>query len=165
MTDAPKLSPCPFCGGTKLSVFPPNCKEDDEYDPKDNAQPIVRCYTCFAEILGKTWDHDMKSAVTAWNTRTDLIPAMLEAARREALEGAAAYHRRQIAGLEDQIAWNDEYKARTGSIGSGASENCRSKIYTHEMAIAALQALAASPPTPTPVDGGIGAETVGKGGA
>jgi len=69
MTDTPELLPCPFCGGTKLSVFPPNCKEDDEYDPGDNAQPVVRCYTCFAEILGKTWDHSMKSAIIAWNTR------------------------------------------------------------------------------------------------
>lgn len=130
MTDAPKLLPCPFCGGTKLSVFPPNCKEDDEYDPKDNAQPVVRCYTCFAEILGKTWDHDMKSAVTAWNTRADLIPAMLEAARREALEEAAKLI--------------DDFRRDPAHAGLGC-----------DAMISAIRALAVSPPTPTPVDGGL----------
>lgn len=143
MTEAPELLPCPFCGGTKLSVFPPNCKEDDEYDPKDNAQPIVRCYTCFAEAMGKTWDHGMKSAVAAWNTRTDLIPAMLEAARREAMEEAI---KRAMAFIADEI----EQRGKNRSV------------FLFNLYVQELRARAASLSTPTPVDGENSGDAGGK---
>jgi len=66
----PELKPCPFCGGNKTMVFPPNCTERGPYNRGDNAQPVVRCMTCFAEAMGKAWDDGMASAIAAWNTRS-----------------------------------------------------------------------------------------------
>lgn len=70
-----ELKPCPFCGGGKHMVLPPNCTKTDDYNPGDNAQPIVRCMTCFAEVMGSAWDFTKKSAVVAWNTRATIVGA------------------------------------------------------------------------------------------
>ena len=77
--------------------------------------------------------------------RVDLIPEMLEAARREALEEAAR-------------------KATSFLVGDPANGIPLRNPMAHEIA-AAIRALAASPPTPTAVDGENSGETVGKGGA
>ena len=82
---APKTDNCPFCGGDKHMVLPPNCTKTGDYNPGDNAQPIVRCMKCYAEAMGSPWDYTKESAVTAWNTRTDLSQASVAAA----LEAAA----------------------------------------------------------------------------
>ena len=82
---APKTDNCPFCGGDKHMVLPPNCTKTGDYNPGDNAQPIVRCMTCYAEAMGSPWDYTKESAVAAWNRRTDLSQASVAAA----LEAAA----------------------------------------------------------------------------
>ena len=82
---APKTDNCPFCGADKHMVLPPNCTKTGDYNHGDNAQPIVRCMTCYAEAMGSPWDYTKESAVTAWNTRTDLSQASVAAA----LEAAA----------------------------------------------------------------------------
>jgi len=65
----PELKPCPFCGGTDLLLFPPNCREDSPYYHGDRANPMVRCMGCFAEAYGGAWDHSGKTAIAAWNNR------------------------------------------------------------------------------------------------
>lgn len=65
------LKPCPFCGTTKSYVRLPTCKRDDDYDADDRAFPVVRCGECFAEAVGKDWDHKGRSAIAAWNCRSN----------------------------------------------------------------------------------------------
>lgn len=161
MTDAPKLLPCPFCGGTNLFVFTPTCTERSPYNPADNAQPVVRCLTCYAEVMGKTWDHSKATAVTAWNTRADLIPAMIEAARQEAAKETLTL----VLAITTDIA---SKLNRLGDIGGAYGLATLIKTleeYANTIPYQVAQVLAASPPTPTPVDGENSGETVGKGGA
>ena len=132
-----ELKPCPFCGGEKMMAFPPNCTKDGPYNRGDNAQPIVRCMTCFAEAMGAAWDNTKASVITAWNTRTDTIPS-------------AAY----VAGLEaalefyaDKGGWNQPpVKTREGFI-SVEYENQASKIQ-RDRGTLARAALASSPASP-----------------
>ena len=73
MTDAPKLKPCPFCGGRA------ELREDH-----DNSWVI--CPNCQISLEGF---EDSDDAVAAWNTRADLIPDLPDALVRAALEQAA----------------------------------------------------------------------------
>lgn len=79
------LKPCPFCGGVKHMVMPPNCKKDNDYKPGDNAQPFVRCLNCYAEAMGSAWDYTKGTAITAWNTRADApeLVALVAAVKAE----------------------------------------------------------------------------------
>lgn len=83
-------------------------------------------------------------------TRADLIPAMLATARREALEEAA------------KVA--DQYQHRLARFATRTGIHATPYEVLDELA-GTLRALAASPPTPTPVDGENSADPVGKGGA
>ena len=50
-----ELKPCPFCGGTHISV-------------RGETSYFVRCQNCTAEIV---YMDSIKSAVKAWNRGTD----------------------------------------------------------------------------------------------
>lgn len=63
------LLPCPFCGGTDVSVSLPTCYRDTPYDPSNRLYPIVRCRNCYAEAIGVNDDHQGHTAITAWNRR------------------------------------------------------------------------------------------------
>jgi len=84
-------------------------------------------------------------------TSADLIPAMLEAARLEALEEAATIldHERDACRKLRQ-----EYRQSDGALGTVGN--------WFEGHAAAIRALAASPPTPTAVDGENSGEPVGN---
>ena len=92
---APKTDNCPFCGGDKHMVLPPNCTKTGDYNPSDNAQPIVRCMKCYAEAMGSPWDYTKESAVTAWNTRTDMSQAAVAAALAAAKDALNKMPRRE----------------------------------------------------------------------
>ena len=62
MTNPSELKPCPFCGGEDLK------EQSGPYNI-----PKVICKGCFASTF-----MEGKSAVEAWNTRTDLYTEALE---------------------------------------------------------------------------------------
>ena len=75
MTEDPKpaLLPCPFCGGTDLSL--------------EDARDFISCGTCWTEgpvTLGAGTAHNIER----WNARATLDAAIAQA-RRDALEEAA----------------------------------------------------------------------------
>ena len=63
-----ELLPCPFCGSESAKALLPTSHLYDD-GVSGRHYPIVFCYNCSAQILGK--DHDMtkESAITKWNTR------------------------------------------------------------------------------------------------
>ena len=67
-----ELLPCPFCGGTNVITLSPTCWRSDPYDAEDRAMPVARCMTCFAEVMGETWDATCNSAIAAWNRRAPI---------------------------------------------------------------------------------------------
>jgi len=77
MTDAPEMMPCPFCGSEDV--------EFSEYMTDGGPRENVRCEDCSAELGGWQKPGD---AITIWNTRTDLIPAMLAEARAKGIREA-----------------------------------------------------------------------------
>ena len=125
----PKTDNCPFCGGDKHMVLPPNCTKTGDYNPGDNAQPIVRCMKCYAETMGSPWDYTKESAVTAWNTRTDLsqasVAAVLEAAK---IDGSAGVRIQDVAQylIDHMPAYNSEHpcwEALQDANDDGADED------------------------------------------
>ena len=62
-----QLKPCPFCGSDRAWPIP--CKRGSQ----DRLYPIVRCGGCFIDVPGKNDDYSLncKTAIDAWNTRTD----------------------------------------------------------------------------------------------
>lgn len=64
-----QLKPCPFCLGTDARMSPPTCTKRTPYNPADRAFPKVRC-PCGAEKCGDDWDQSGKTAIAAWNRRT-----------------------------------------------------------------------------------------------
>lgn len=65
MTDAPKLKPCPFCGGVpELNDYRDKPVGSWVLSHKNNACTFVRFVMSFSSA---------ERAVTAWNTRSDLI--------------------------------------------------------------------------------------------
>lgn len=64
-----KLTNCPFCGGTKVSLFLPTCHPETPYNPADRLYPCVACGTCYAGVSGKNEDYRGDSAIAAWNKR------------------------------------------------------------------------------------------------
>ena len=115
----PKTDNCPFCGGDKHMVLPPNCTKTGDYNPGDNAQPIVRCMKCYAETMGSTWDYTKESAVTAWNTRTDLSQASVAAA----LEAAAVKSDDMATewGKKRESAWRKKNATEEARVFDGMS--------------------------------------------
>jgi hypothetical protein len=99
------------------------------------------------------WISSKTSSRTEY-TRADLIPAMLEAARQEALEEAVAILDHEYDACRKLRKEYRQSDVALDTVGDWI------KGYA-----AAIRALAASPPTPTPVDGENSGETVGKGGA
>lgn len=64
-----RYQPCPFCGGTDISLFKPTCRPETPYNPADRLYPWVRCNTCYAEVVGESRDYAGDTAAAAWNTR------------------------------------------------------------------------------------------------
>ncbi len=62
------------------------------------------------------------------------------------LHRAVAWHKKEIAGLEEQIEANNEYMARSGRHAHAANDHCRSLIFHHQWAIDAILALAPMSP-------------------
>jgi hypothetical protein len=65
----PELLPCPFCGSEKHHVMEPTARREDKYDPTDRLFPVVRCASCFVDVLGNDGDFTCVSAIAAWNRR------------------------------------------------------------------------------------------------
>lgn len=75
---APDLKPCPFCGGEAYL----------RSDVSHSKAYFIGCSTvdCFGEIH---WGQTKNEAIAGWNTRADLIPAMLAEAVQAEREACA----------------------------------------------------------------------------
>jgi len=82
MTDAPELLPCPFCGGEGEMV------EAKEAGPQAYVICCKKCL-CSSRVIFALMDAVANDLISAWNTRTNLIPAMLAEARAKGIREAA----------------------------------------------------------------------------
>lgn len=62
MSEAPKLKPCPFCGGAAGAT-------------KDGDYHVIMCRECMASVADRT----RRTALHVWNTRTDAITPQMAA--------------------------------------------------------------------------------------
>lgn len=61
--------------------------------------------------------------------------------RREGMESMISWHAKEIERLDEQIAENNAYRIRVGSVGtSRANKYCADNKYFHEKSIAAIRA-------------------------
>lgn len=61
--------------------------------------------------------------------------------RREGMESMISWHAKEIERLDEQIAENNAYRIRVGSVDtSRANEYCADNKYFHEKSIAAIRA-------------------------
>ncbi|PJN96465.1 hypothetical protein CNY89_02380 [Amaricoccus sp. HAR-UPW-R2A-40] len=108
MTDAPKLLPCPLCGGPS-----------EVWQAHDKRPAWIACMDRCCVLVTK--EHTTtEGAISAWNIRADLVPQPQEPTDAE-VEAAAAlvWEMGEFAGLH----WREAQKlAPGGQIGSEAAK-------------------------------------------
>lgn len=82
------FKPCPFCGSANQTMIGPTCDRNTPYDPNDRAFPIVRCFGCITDVSGQDFDASGKTAIEAWNRRSDADAAAERDRLREAIKPA-----------------------------------------------------------------------------
>uniref|UniRef100_A0A6M3MJH1 Putative restriction alleviation protein n=1 Tax=viral metagenome TaxID=1070528 RepID=A0A6M3MJH1_9ZZZZ len=92
----PTVLPCPFCGRAEPMLFKPTCDKYTPYDPSHRAFPMVRC-SCGVSISGSDWDESGKTAVAAWNRRSDALVERVKELE-EALRGLVSALSPEIHG-------------------------------------------------------------------